>query len=189
MTNPFAEDETTTPETEAVTSDVTETVEENLDVDTPELDEVSEGDETDAPEATTAAEKPAKKEKAPKAPARPPVPEGYITPVTFAKLLTEKALEAGGKEVPPQYVYSTIRSSASGKNPLKTYSEGGRDNLLKPDEAFAWWEAKELRKTERAANAADKAEKAANKAKTTEQALVETGEAGTAPVEGLEEAE
>lgn len=183
MTNPFDED-ATTPET--VTEDVTsetEAVEENLDVDTPELEEA---DEADAPEATTEtakADKPAKKEKAP---ARPPVPEGFITPVAFAKVLSELP---GAKEVPPQYVYSTIRSSASGKNPLPTYSEGGRNNLLKLEEALAWWDAKNKRVEERAVNAATKAEKAANKAKEKAEAPVEAEGADAAPAGELVEAE
>lgn len=187
MTNPFNEDEATTPETEtteAVTSETeSETAEENLDVDTPELDEA---DEADAPEATTetakAEGKPAKEKKAP---ARPPVPEGFITPVAFAKILTER----GDKEVPPQYVYSTIRSSSTGKNPLPTYSEGGRDNLLKLDEALAWWDEKNKRVAERAANAATKAEKAKEKAAAKADAPVEAEGAEAAPAGELVEAE
>lgn len=123
-----------------------------------ELDEVDTPQETGDTAGTEAALDP-KPAKVAKAPARPPVPEGYIAPVAFAKKLSEHY----GYEVRPQVVYSTIRQSNSGdnpKNPLPVYSEGGRDNLLKLDEAFAWWMAKDERV------AARKAAKAAQPAKT-----------------------
>jgi hypothetical protein len=160
MSNPFGQDEITEDTTvEATSPEVAEDVaaEADLDVDTPELDEADETDTVEEPAAEAPKEKKAKEKKAP---ARPPVPEGYITPVAFAKVLSEKL----GKDVPPQYIYSTINSTKNGKNPLPTYSEGGRDNLLKLEEALAWWEQKDTRVAERKANAASKAEKKANKA-------------------------
>jgi uncharacterized phage infection (PIP) family protein YhgE len=169
--------ETTQQPTEGVAADtkeneVTETAYENDteafgDVDTvdPEVDVV----ETDG------GEKPAKAAKEKKEPARPPVPEGYITPVDFAKKLTER-LEAEGathrngnpvtKDDPikPQTIYSFLRNGAKGDHALKSYTDGGRENLLKLDEANAWWDAKAERVKASAANAAAKKAAAANKA-------------------------
>jgi len=135
-----------------------------------ELDEVDSNDEeTDEVEEGDEAEKPKKTAKK-KAKARPPVPEGYIAPVAFAKVLTAREIAAGrleeDEEVPPQMIYSYIKNTAKGKDPLPSYSAGGRDNLLKEAEALAWWDRKEERAKER--KAAKKAEKAKPAAETKE---------------------
>jgi hypothetical protein len=116
---------------------------------------------------------------------RPPVPEGFITPVAFAKELTKHLIETGqleaGGEIPPQMVYSYLKSNQKGDNAFPQYDGGeGRKVLLKLDEALAWWDAKNKRVAERKANAANKAAKAAEKstetaptAATTEAAPVE----------------
>ena len=96
---------------------------------------------------------------APKAPARPPIPEGFVTPIGFAKALSEKL----GKEIRPQVIYSYIRN-ASKEHPLKTYSEGGRENLMKLEESLTWWMDKDVRVAAKKANAADKVAKSEAKA-------------------------
>jgi hypothetical protein len=144
--------------------------------------------ETDEVDTPASAESPAPA-KAEKAPARPPVPEGYVTPVEFAKRLTEhlEAQEASNKNgrisktnpVPPQMVYSYIKSNGpSSKNPLPTYEEGGRSNLLKVEEALGWWDAKAERTAASKAAAAEKAaRKAAAPATETAATTSDEGEA------------
>lgn len=186
MTNPFEGPED-------VEVDETAVEVEDLDVETVEDDE-------DAAEDTVEATPTEGKEKAPKAkkektPARPPVAEGYVTPVAFAKLLT-KHLESRGAEnkkgpindsnpMPPQQVYSYIRNNQGGKNPLPIYTDpaltGGREYVLKPEEALAWWDEKDERittsKTAKAEKEKAKAEKAASKAEdVTEAEAAEVGE-------------
>jgi hypothetical protein len=104
---------------------------------------------------------------------RPPVPEGYITPVQFVKVLKEER----NVEVAPQVLYSYVNQGKTSKGDqdkkLKSYSEGGRENLLKKEEALAWWDAKERRSQERAANKAAKAKADAEKP-VTEAPVVET---------------
>lgn len=143
---------------------------EDLDVDAPEggeaEDTVAEGTDV-APKA----------EKAKKEPARPPVPEGFISPVKFAKVLTEH-LRSKGKltaeqEVRPQVVYSYIKNNgADSKHPFPTHSAEGRAVVLKADEAVAWWDAKDERvaagKVARAEKAKAKAEKDAAKPESAE---------------------
>jgi len=137
MTTPFDEDVPAVTDAEA-TTDLPE-------VDVPEaLD-----DETDAPAegtTTTTDEKP----KAEKKPARDVPPEGYITPVQFAKELT-KHLEAQGAEnkhgkirmpsegdagnvIPPQQMYSTLNQKNS-KNPMPTYVSTKDGQVFKTGEA------------------------------------------------------
>lgn len=184
--------EPTTPTPEA-----TETPEHELaEVDTPEaLD-----DETDivpagakgTPEGD--AKEKAQKAKEAKAPARPPVPEGFVTPVAFAKLLTDHLRAAGTLEadkiIAPQMVYSYMKNAdptkAGVKNPWSRYSEGGRENLLKVDESLAWWDAKNERVSASRKAAAEKAAKKVTAAQTSKQAAEETGEVATGPVEEAE---
>lgn len=118
---------------------------------------------------------------------RPPVPEGYITPVAFAKQLSEyytrtkreAGLLAENEEVvvAPQYVYSTINAGRkpNAKNPLPTYSEGGRNNLLKFDEAMKWFQAKDERLVARA--------RKASTVKKSETPIVEVTEEEAADVD------
>ena len=186
MTNPF-DDATETPVNEVEETDIAVMEPEDLDVDIPT--DVEDGtDEIDAPVAAEG--KPAK-EKEPKAPARPPVPEGFITPVAGAKLLTAHLAAKGEKDskgvlystdnpITSQMVYSYVRNSQkpNGKYPLQYYTEGGRENLLKPQELLDWWDAKIERVTASKANAAAKKAKQAEKATASPQGEVESGEAG-----------
>jgi hypothetical protein len=125
---------------------------------------------------------------APAKPKRAPAPEGYITPVAWAHKLSERLQKANklpaNLEIPPQMVYSWVKQ---GKNPtakdgLKSYTEGGRENLLKEDEANAWYDRKEQRVAEREAA---KQAKAAEAAKQPAAAPVEA-EAPTEPVAEVE---
>jgi hypothetical protein len=186
MTNPFENDEqTATAPAEASATDVVtpeepdedEAAEALAEVDTPDDDEL---ETVPAGAADAAAPKAEAKPKEAKTPARPPVPEGYVTPVTFAKLLTahlkEKNPEA--KDVPPQMIYSYMKNAdptkAGVKNPWPRYSDGGRENLLKADESLAWWDAKDARVK---ASKETKAEKDAKKAaKATEAAAAPQAE-------------
>jgi hypothetical protein len=94
---------------------------------------------------------------------RPEVPAGYITPVQFAHKLTDKLRGenklAEGEAFPPQMVYSWVKAgkNTNATNGLKSYTEGGRENLLKEDEAWEWYNGKETRKAEREAAKAKKA--------------------------------
>jgi len=186
MTNPF--DNSDELETTHSAPQVDETEVDtagDVDVDTPELDETEELDEvTDAPKAA----KGEKKAKEKKEPARPAAPEGFVSPVAFAKILT-KHLEAKGASnskglitetnaIAPQQMYSTINSTKAGKNPFPVHSVGGRENMIVVEEGLAWWDEKDERKAQTAANAAAKEAKKADKAKKTAQAEVEEGEAG-----------
>jgi hypothetical protein len=111
------------------------------DVDTPEeLD-----DETDVVPETTG--EGAKSTTAtPKAPARATPPDGYITPVAFAKILTKHLAEKSYQNkngyvgrtsdgatidekinpIPPQYIYSMLNqgNKPNAKNPIPTYVSG-----------------------------------------------------------------
>jgi hypothetical protein len=160
--------------------------EEDLDVDTSAA--LDEDDETEVVgDGKTAAPKDEKaaKEKT----TRPAVPQGYIAPVEFAKVLTAHLREehpelgvrlpspSGKTEVKPQEVYSYIKNNDAGsKNPFpavkgddinpetqKPYAPG-RALILKAEDGLKWWDEKDLRvkagKVERAEKAARKAEKA-----------------------------
>lgn len=138
----------------------------DVDVDAPTAD-----DETETlPTTPAAAPKAQKAAKEPKAPARPAVPEGFISPVAAAKALSEHLSNKHGKvvEISSQMVYSYMKNNGpESKNPIPTYTEGGRSNLLKWDEIRDWWDAKEARvwgrKEAKAAKDAEKAAKAAEK--------------------------
>src|SRR4051794_29360804 len=89
----------------------------DLDVDAPETVETTEDTVAEAPVAGE------KTEKVAKAPARPPVPEGKVSPVAFAKILSEHLIANGrleeGKSVAPQVVYSYIKNNGpESKNPF-----------------------------------------------------------------------
>jgi hypothetical protein len=195
MTNPFDSEENTATTAEATEAAVTEAVLEEVDVD---VDSGSTEDETETVDAPPTRKGNIVKvgEKAAKASSRPAVPEGFVSPVAAAKLLSEyltkKAREAGdigedeAIEVKPQVVYSYIKNNGpESKNPIPTYAEGGRENLLKIEEFIAWWEAKDARVADRKANAKNKAEKkAANaeKAKTDGVTEAEDTNADAPPV-------
>jgi hypothetical protein len=153
------------------------------DVEVPEVELTEvDNDEVDVPSDTAGTEAdqdPNKANKAPKAPARPPVPEGYVSPVQFAKILTEH-LEAKGYEnskgpvtkesnpIPPQMIYSYLKNAGeNSKNHWPRYEEGNRKNLLKVEESLAWWDALTERVAASKANAATKAAKKETKAQET----------------------
>jgi hypothetical protein len=128
--------------------------------------------ETDTPAATPegSAEKPAK---AKKEPARGDLPEGYVTPVGFAKILGEKGLQKNRegevvKDVKPQMVYSYIKNAPKDDPfPLENVKDSldKERQVVKTEAGITWWERKNKRTEERKANAKAKADKtAANKA-------------------------
>ena len=173
MNNPFDDGVVATEDDRAETVSLGSVEVEDLQEPDADLD-VDSGDAEDVEEVPAEAEKPkgATKKATKAANTRPPVPAGYISPVAAAKKLsahlTAKARAAGQLEedeeieVRPQVVYSYIRNNQEGKskNPIKTYSEGGRENLLKLDEFIAWWDEKDARVAARKAGAKKTAKKA-----------------------------
>lgn len=155
-------------------------------VDIPELDD-DEIEDVAGAETVESTE-----DKTPKEPAKPkrgdlPEIEGdeYIAPVAWAKVLSQPLdgnaentdddnyrythSKTGSHVVAPQMVYSYIRSSKDGKNPLPTYtvtdSNGtSRENILKLNEANEWWDEKAGRAEARAKAQADKEKAKAEKA-------------------------
>jgi hypothetical protein len=151
-------------------------------------------DESEEVDTVAAAdgEKPAKEPKPKKEPARGELPEGYVTPVGLAKVLSQPkdgnvdntdpsnwyhTDKNGGHEVRPQMVYS-YKKNASKEDPFPI--ETVKDSLEKEREALkladglAWWDRKNERVAQRQANAAEKAakqaERAAAKANSTTEA-------------------
>jgi hypothetical protein len=114
---------------------------------------------------------------------RPAVPEGKVSPVAFAKLLTEHLRKqddrfgpeprlAEGAEVKPQIVYSYIKNNGEGsKNPVPATKAEGRAAVVDPQAGLEWWDAKDLRVREQKKAAADKAAKKAEKASTTSETV------------------
>lgn len=151
----------------------------NEDVEVVETEEVVDAEETT--------------EKAPKAkkqPARGELPEGYVTPVGFAKIATERELHTardGSHEVKPQMVYSYIKNAPK-DDPFPIVevedSLGKTRQAVLPEEGIAWWERKNERVATKKANAAEKAAKKAARAAAKE---AEASEAeGEADVEVTE---
>jgi hypothetical protein len=165
---------TTTEETVLGDPDPVE-LDDNFD-DVEEVDEPEE--EIDASETTTEA----KAEKEPAKPKRGDLPEGWVTPIQFAKVLGEKGLHTDRDgnvvdEVKPQMVYSYMKNSPKDDRLEPTDIKDSNDvtrSALKLDDALAWWERKNARAAERKANAAEKAKKSAAKAETSKQAAEET---------------
>jgi hypothetical protein len=129
-------------------------------------------------QAATTDETPAKEKKES---TRPPVPEGKVSPVAFAKVLSEhltaKARETNSEAaeitVAPQVVYSYIKNNGpESKNPFPAEKAEGRAAVVDPQAALAWWDAKDARvaaqKTAAANKAAEKAAKKDAPASTTE---------------------
>jgi hypothetical protein len=156
----------------------------DADVDTPDFDAEDEVAEL------VEGEKPAEKEKAKKEPARPPVPEGKVSPVQFAKILSKHLTEKRGEEttVAPQVVYSYIKNNGEGsKNPFPATKSEGRAAVVDAEAALAWWDAKDARVAERKTAAAEKAAKKAEKA--TEKPAEQVVEAEDAPAAEITESE
>jgi hypothetical protein len=95
------------------------------------------------------------------------LPEGYVTPVAFAKQLTEKT----GEEVRPQIVYGYIKNT---KNfPFVERAENPRF-MVKVPEAFTFLEEKQAERAQKKeAKAAAEAAKAAAATETAEPAPAE----------------
>ena len=154
----------------------------DVDVDAPAAIETE--DTVEAPAEN--AEKPTKEKKES---TRPAVPEGKVSPVAFAKILTEHLRKEHetlgvrlqeGQSVAPQVVYSYIKNNGpESKNPFPATKAEGRAAVVDPQAGLEWWDAKDLRvkaqKSAKAEKDAKKAEKAA--AKPAE------GETGQAPTE------
>lgn len=91
-----------------------------------------------------------------------PVPDGYETPVQFAKRLSAKI----GSEFRPQMVYGFIKNSKT--FPWKQNTDGRY--LVQIEEGLTWFDAKEQRKAEREAAKAAKAAEAAAKVEASTEA-------------------
>jgi hypothetical protein len=161
----------------------------NFDVDAPEAEDV-----VAEPVAEGTADTPKAKEK--KESTRPPVPEGKVSPVAFAKILTEHLRKeheslgkrlADDKSVAPQVVYSYIKNNAEGsKNPFPATKAEGRAAVVDAEAGLAWWDAKDVRVAEgKKAKAEKDAAKAAKAANKPAEGVTEA----EAPTVALEEAE
>lgn len=150
----------------------------NPDVDAP--DEVEET--VDAPETATETKTKAKAE-----PKRGELPEGYVTPVGFAKVLTERKLQTakdGSTDVKPQMVYSYIKNSPKeDRFPLIEVEDslGHKRQVVKVEDGVAWWTRKNERVASRAASAKEKADKKAANAAARAQASTTEAEGDTEP--------
>jgi hypothetical protein len=136
----------------------------DLDIDVPA------DDGTQDEPATTSTE-----ESKAKGPQRGDLPEGFVTPVGFAKIVAEKGLQKNKfgevlTTVPPQMIYSYERN-AKKDDPFPTEtiqdSKGTNRRVVNVEKGLAWWERKNARTEERKTNAAAKADKKATAAATT----------------------
>ena len=145
-----------------------------------ETEEVLEGDEVAAP-------------KAKKAPARGELPEEYVTPVGFAKIVSERELHTdrnGGHDVKPQMVYSYIKNAPKEDPfPLTDVEDslGKTRSAVLIEDGIAWWERKNERTSARKVNAAEKA--AAKEKRAAEKAAAAEAEGEVAEESDLTEAE
>jgi hypothetical protein len=140
---------------------------EDFDVDAPQAP--VETEDTVATTETTTETKPAAKQST-----RPPVPEGKVSPVAFAKILSEHlrkdhdvlGVRKGENEsVAPQVVYSYIKNNGpDSRHPFPFEKAEGRAAVVDAEAALAWWDAKDLRVKEQKDGAAEKAAKKAEKA-------------------------
>jgi hypothetical protein len=130
------------------------------DVETP--DEVE--TEVETPEGSAEGSEP----KAKKEPARGQLPDGYVTPIGLAKILTERGLhknrEGETVEVRPQMVYSYMKNAPKDDPfPIETVTDSlnKERQALTAEAGVAWWERKNARVAQRAQNAQEKAAKKA----------------------------
>lgn len=143
----------------------------DVDVDT-DLEEVEDvaGLEEDAPKA--------KAEKAPAAPKRGDLADGWVTPVAFAKYMTENQLhhdkDGNVAELKPQVVYSYIKNAPKDNPFPNSDGQGGLKKVKDSNdvergafllsEGLEWWENRKKKAAERKAAAAEKAAKKTAKA-------------------------
>jgi len=109
--------------------------------------------ETPAPEEPT--EKKAKKVK-------DPIPDGFVTPVHFAKIVGEQ-FHGSPEALRPQQIYGYIKNSKT--FPYKRNTDGAF--LVPRDEGIEWYSALEARRQERAAAKAKTTEAAATPAEVS----------------------
>jgi hypothetical protein len=165
------EENTVSTETETPNfEDVTSAPEQDLDVDAPQA--------TDAED--TVVETPTEDKPATKTSSRPAVPEGFISPVQFAKELTNEA-----NPIRPQVVYSYIKNNgANSKHPFPLHSAEGRHGVVKAEEGINWWTELRNRVASSKAAAAEKAaKKTANSNSADATAAANADEAQEAVVE------
>lgn len=123
-----------------------------------------------------AEETPAKETKA-KGPKRGDLPEGFATPVGFAKEISEREMQVNRAgetiTVPPQMVYSYIRNARKDDpfpvQEVKDSNDVDR-KVVNVEEGVAWWTRKNERANARKTNAAEKASKKEAKAEAAAQA-------------------
>lgn len=147
---------------------------------TAELEDVDVTSETEEAPDTNAEAPAAKKAAAKKEPKRGDLPEGFVTPIGLAKVLTERELHTdknGGHEVRPQMVYSYIKNAPKDDPfPSQTVKDsiGADRNVVELEAGVAWWERKNERVSAKRANAQEKKDKkAANAAKKAAAAEAE----------------
>jgi hypothetical protein len=137
-------------------------------------------DETELEVTNSPAEEGAEKEKVAKGPKRGTLPEGTVTPVGLAKILTAQGLHKNKEgvviEVKPQMVYSYMKNSLKDDR-LETHevidSNGTPRQVFVEADAVAWWIRKNERVAARKANVAEKAAKKAEKAAAQPEAEAE----------------
>src|SRR4051794_23342364 len=111
---------------------------------TEDVETVAGDDLVDTPEST-ATEPKAKKE-----PKRGDLPEGYVTPVGFAKELGARGLQTDREgnvleTVQPQMVYSYMKNAPKDDPfPIESVTDsiGGTRQALTVENGVAWWERK-----------------------------------------------
>jgi len=155
--------------------------------------DVEETTDSNGPEATADAPKESKKSE----PKRGQLPDGYVTPVGFAKILEQRGLQKDRDgnvltEVRPQMVYS-YKKNAPKDDPFPIEkvqdSIGVEREALKIDDGVAWWERKNKRVDDKKANAKAKADKAAENKAKREREAAEKGESSDAGDASVSEAE
>lgn len=95
---------------------------------------------------------------------RDDLPEGSVTPVGFANYLNSpegrnlKAEDPKGVGVRPQMIYGYERNNNAGfRDAVGVVQHTDGRKIFSLEAGLAWWDAKEQRKTDRAAKAAEKA--------------------------------
>jgi hypothetical protein len=145
----------------------------------------NEGVEVVVDETVADVEETAKPKKAKKEPARGELPEDFVTPVGFAKILGEKGLQKARSgevltEVKPQMVYSYMNNAPKDDPfPIETVTDsiGKERQAVNIEKGVEWWTRKNERTSAKRANAAQKREaKAAREAAKAAEAEAE-GEA------------